>query len=136
MATDQAALSLVTAFHEAVNGADEARLLALVTADVEVGGPRGSGSGATPLTDWMTRTGIRLTPGRLFARGSVVVAEEVAAWKDAQTGATSPSQAIASVFRIRDGRIAGVVRYDGLADALRAAGLETKDEVHPGPHAQ
>jgi hypothetical protein len=133
MATDQAALVLVAAFHEAVNGPDEARLLRLVTPDVEVGGPRGSGSGASLLADWMTRTGIWLTPGRLFARGTIVVAEQAATWTDAQTGAASPSRDIASVFRLRDGRIAGVVRYDSLGDALQAAELGEGDEVRPGP---
>jgi hypothetical protein len=135
MTVDQTALALVSAFHEAVNAPDVDRLRRLVTPDVEVGGPRGTGRGVDLMADWMARAGVRLTPRRVVARGPVVVVEQDAAWVDAATGAPSSSQTVATVFVIREARIASVVRYGSLEDALRATGLGQEDEVDevPGP---
>jgi ketosteroid isomerase-like protein len=135
MTVDQTALGLVSTFHEAVNAPDVARLLQLVTPDVEVGGPRGSGRGADLMAEWTARAGVRLTPRRMLARGSVVVVEQEAAWYDAETGAPASSQTVATVFVVRDGRIASVVRHGSLEDALRASGLGPEDEMDevPGP---
>jgi hypothetical protein len=130
-----AALDLVADFHQAVNAADSARLLALVTPDVEVGGPRGGGSGAALVADWVARAGITLIPGRVFARRDVLdvlVVEQDASWKDAATGAAGPAQPLATVLRLRRGRIAAILRYPSLAEALAAAGLGESDLVPPG----
>ncbi len=120
-------LDLVAAFHEAVNAADAARVLTLVTEDVEVGGPRGSGHGAAMVTDWLARAGIRLTPKRVFGRDATFAVEQDASWKDAAGGAYGPAQTIGTVLRLRDGRIDAVLRYDTLSAALAAAGLSEDD---------
>ena len=124
-------LELVAAFHAAVNAADTARLLTLVTPDVEVGGPRGSDRGAAVVAGWLARAGITLTPKRVFARDANLVVEQDASWKDAAGGAPGPAQPVASVLRLRDGRIAAIVRYGDLPEALAAAGL-TPEDVVPG----
>jgi ketosteroid isomerase-like protein len=133
MSVDQTALGLVSAFHQAVNAPDVARLHQLVTPDVEVGGPRGSGRGADLMAEWIARAGVRLTPRRVLARGPVVVVEQEATWKEAtwngaETGAPASSQTVATVFVVRDGRISSVVRHGSLEDALRASGLGPEDE--------
>jgi ketosteroid isomerase-like protein len=124
-------LDLVAAFHGAVNAADATRLLTLVTPDVEVGGPRGSGSGAAMVADWLARAGISLTPKRVFARDATLVVEQDATWKDGAGGAPGPAQTVASVLRLRDGRIAAILRYGDLTEALAAAGL-SPDDLVPG----
>jgi hypothetical protein len=44
-------------------------------------------------------------------------------------GETSGRQTVASVFVVRDGLVVSVARYPGLADALRAAGIDGSHEV-------
>lgn len=123
------AVRVVSAWHDALNRADIDRLTALSTDDVEVGGPRGSGSGSDLLREWVGRAGLGLDIRRVFCRGAAVVVEEDAEWRAADTGAVTGSQTAASVFRVRDGRVASVIRHPGLADALNAAGLGEADEV-------
>ena len=58
------------AWHAALNAGDTDRLVSLSTADVEVGGPRGTGRGADLLRDWVARAHIHLEPERWQARGT------------------------------------------------------------------
>jgi ketosteroid isomerase-like protein len=111
---------LVVAWHEAVNRADLDRVVALSTEDVVVGGPRGGGSGHDVLREWVTRAGIHLEPGTVHGDGPVVVVEQTAWWQGVGAdGAAEPAE-LASVFEVRDGRVARVVRYPSLADARAA----------------
>lgn len=48
-------------------------------------------------------------------------------WRGAEGSAE-----VATRFRLADGLVAELERYDGLADALRAAGLTTADVGKPG----
>ncbi len=114
---DSTPAAIVLAWHEALNSGDVDRLVALSAADVEVGGPRGSGRGAQLVRDWFGRAGIRLTPLRVVARGQTLVVEQDARWS-----ADEPSHRVASVFRVRDGKVASVVRYPDMEAALSAAG--------------
>jgi ketosteroid isomerase-like protein len=110
----------VIAWHQALNAGDVERLLALSAKDVEVGGPRGSGRGAQLLREWFGRAGIRLDPVSIVTRGdSVVVVEQDARWS-----ADDQVHRLASVFRVRGGTIASVIRYPDLATARAAAGLD------------
>ena len=77
---------LVDAFHTALNAGNVNALLCLLDDDVEVGGPRGSGRGASLVKEWVDRANIRLWPRRRFHSGDVVVAEEDAEWQSAGTG--------------------------------------------------
>jgi hypothetical protein len=79
-------LSVVTAWHEALNAGEAERLAGLSHPDVEVGGPRGTGRGALLLRDWVLWTGIRLVPTRVFHRDETVVVEQEAEWTAAGTG--------------------------------------------------
>ena len=111
------AAETVLAWHEALNSGDVDRLLALSDANVEVGGPRGSGRGAQLLREWFGRAGIQLTPVRVVARAQSVIVEQDARWS-----VDEQSHRVASAFRVSDGRIASVIRYPDLETALRAAG--------------
>jgi ketosteroid isomerase-like protein len=119
---------IVKAWHEALNG-DPDRLVELSHPDVEVGGPRGSGHGTRLLREWVDRANISLEPRRFFHRAETVVVEEEAEWRSAETGEATGSQTAGSVFVVRDGRVARVMRYDDLAGALRAANIDGSHEV-------
>jgi ketosteroid isomerase-like protein len=119
---------IVKDWHEALNG-DPDRLVELSHPDVEVGGPRGSGHGTRLLREWVDRANISLEPRRFFHRAETVVVEEEAEWRSAETGEATGSQTAGSVFVVRDGRVARVMRYDDLAGALRAANIDGSHEV-------
>jgi ketosteroid isomerase-like protein len=126
------AVVLVAEWHEALNAGDAERLVALVSDEVEVGGPRGSGHGIELLRDWVGRAGIHLEPLRTFHRGDTVVVEQRATWLSPETGQPGEPLVVASIFTIRDGRIHAVMRYDDLETALELSGLNMADEVEEG----
>jgi len=129
MATD--AVSTVHAWHEALNRGDVEELIALSSDEIEVGGPRGRGTGpgARLLRDWFERAGIRLELYQTFHRDSTVVVEQGASWRGPEPGTTTEPQTVASVFIVKDGRVASVLRYADLAAALEASGLTYSDKV-------
>jgi ketosteroid isomerase-like protein len=127
-------VTVVIAWHEALNAGDVERLVGLSSEVVEVVGPRGSGYGTPLLREWVARAGIRLEVQRVFQRGDTVVAEEQAEWRSSDRGEVTDSQLLASVFRVRDGRIAYIARYPSLAEALEQAGLSEGDERRPPLH--
>jgi ketosteroid isomerase-like protein len=120
---------VVLAWHEALNAGDVERVVALSQPDVEVGGPRGTSRGAQALLDWVGRAGVRLWPGRVFGRGDMVVVEERAEWRSPDTGQVTGAQEVASVFRVRAGRVASITRHASLDEALQAAGLSPADQA-------
>jgi ketosteroid isomerase-like protein len=119
---------VVGTWHEALNVGDVERLLELSNPDVEVGGPRGAGCGTQLLREWVSRANIRLEPRRFFHRAGTVVAEEDAEWRDDDTGEMTGNQTVGIVFTVRDGRVASVLRYPCLSEALSAANLD--DRAH------
>jgi ketosteroid isomerase-like protein len=119
---------IVKDWHEALNSGDPDRLVELSHPDVEVGGPRGSGHGTRLLREWVDRANIRLEPRRFFHRAETVVVEEEAEWRSAETGVVAGSQNVGSVFEVRDGRVARVMRYEDLAGALQAANIDGSHE--------
>jgi ketosteroid isomerase-like protein len=125
------AIETVLAWHAALNLADVDWLLSLSTDDVEVGGPRGSGHSSELLRQWVARAKMHLKARRVFASGEVVVVDQAARWRG-DDGQLIDPQDVASVFRVRDGRVSSVIRYPDLATALQAAGLEVSQEQLPG----
>jgi ketosteroid isomerase-like protein len=110
-------LEVVHAWHAALNAGDVERLVELSTEDVEVGGPRGVGRGSQLLREWFDRAGVTIEPLQVIEDGALVVVEQRATWQ----AASDEPQVVASVFVVRDGRVASVVRYPSLADALKAS---------------
>jgi ketosteroid isomerase-like protein len=120
---------IVKDWHEALNSGDPDRLVELSHPDVEVGGPRGSGHGTQLLREWVDRANIRLEPRRFFHRAETVVVEEEAEWRSAETGVVAGSHNVGSVFEVRDGRVARVMRYEVFAGALQAANIDGSHEL-------
>jgi ketosteroid isomerase-like protein len=118
-----AKVDTVQAWHAALNSGDTEGVLALSSADMEVGGPRGSGRGADLLRDWIGRAGVRLEPRRTFSGDHAVVVEQLAQWRT-ETGELTEPQVVASVFRVRDGKVESVIRHADLASALESAGVD------------
>ena len=124
---------VVVAWHDALNVGDVERLLALSSQDVEVGGPRGTGRGHDLLRDWVVRARVRMEPDRLFHRAGTVVVQQRARWELPGADPSVPPDLVASVFRVREVLVTGVVRYPDLPAALAAAGLDETDEEPPSP---
>lgn len=124
-------LSIVESWQEAANAQDAARMQELSAPDIEVAGPRGSGFGRQLLTEWLERAGLTLTTSRAFVQGDVVVLEQRGVWHHPKTGATTGDKVLASAFRVNlVGQVAWFARFDQLGEALAAAGLDARDEVH------
>jgi ketosteroid isomerase-like protein len=64
----------------------------------------------------------------MFHHADTVVVEQWAEWRSTDTGRVIDSQAVGSVFVVRDGRVTRVVRYPNLADALDATDLDESHE--------
>ena len=125
-------LRAVAEWHEALNAGNVDRLVELSHPDIEMGGPRGTVYGTQVLREWVDRAGIRLVPWRVFHASDTVVVEQEASWASAETGETTPVQTVASVFVVREGRVASVVRHDSLAGALISAGLDESNAIEDG----
>ena len=125
-------VEVVSAWHEALNSKDTELLVELSDPDVEVGGPRGSGRGVRLLREWVDRANIRLKPLRIYHRADTVIVEQGAQWRSADAGEAPGSQTVASIFVVQDGRVAGVLRYPSLADALGSANLDESHKTTTG----
>ena len=121
-------IQTVIAWHEALNSDDVERLIALSHPNVEVGGPRGTARGAQVLREWVDRANINLEPGRILHEADTVVVEQEAEWVSAEPGSR---QRVASVFLVHDGLVTSVVRYPGLAEAIRAVDFDETREIRP-----
>lgn len=126
---DSPEIGTVIAWHDALNGGDVERLVALSHPGIEIGGPRGTASGAGVLREWVDRADIRLEPGRTFGEAGKVIVEQGAEWQSVDPGNV---RTVASVFLVSDGLVTSVVRYPDLASALRAANLDGSHEKRPG----
>ena len=121
-------VAIVQAWQEAANAQDSEHLLALSDPTIEIAGPRGSGFGHQLLQDWIARAGLTLKTIRVFAQADTVVVEQQGAWRALDTGEVTGEKTLASVFQVDKQRVVKFARYDSLAAALEAAGLdETKE---------
>jgi ketosteroid isomerase-like protein len=120
---------VVLAWHDALERADHEAVLGLSDPEVEIVGPRGSGHGHALLRRWLENARVRLEPRRLFARGDLMVVEQHGTWRDPGTGEPIGEAEVASVFRVREGRVALYARFDDLAAALAHAGLANTDAL-------
>lgn len=126
-------IDMIQRWHDAVNAGDVETALALLSTNVEIGGPRGSGRGADRVRDWVGRAGIRLEPAQYYHRGDATVVEQVARWNDTATGQPGEPQTVYTAFQVRDGRISRILRFDSLDDALQASGLSADDRDATDP---
>ena len=81
------------------------------------------------LREWVDRANIRLKPRRVFHHADTVVVEQWAEWRSADTGQVTGGQSVSCVFVVRDDRVARIMRYPDLADALSVTGLDESHET-------
>jgi len=122
---------LIVAWHDAVRDRDVDAVTALVHADVEIGGPKGSGHGVDLMTEWVQNSGIGLEIESIQHRGPTFVVGQAATWPDpdAENGRTAPIPVV-SVFVVSGARIAKVLRFDDLDAAYDAAGFRATGDQH------
>jgi hypothetical protein len=123
------AREIVEAWHSALNQGDVETMMALVDANVVVGGPRGTTQGAAVVREWFGRANVRLIPLAYFSREQTVVVEEEGEWLDPASRQVSGRQRVATHFVVKDGLITSIIRHDQIEDALSAAGLTTADKA-------
>lgn len=123
------ALTIVQAWHSALNAGEVDQMMRRIHPQVEIGGPRGVASGADIVREWFGRANVRLLPQRWFARDDRVVVEEMGEWLSPETGEVIGSQLVASIFSVDGGQITRIVRHDTLTEALADADLTVTDEV-------
>jgi ketosteroid isomerase-like protein len=97
-------------------------MVGLCSEDVDLGGPEGSGSGHALLREWFERSGLTLDLGAFLQRGEVVVVSQEAQWSSG-AGGSAEIETVASVFRVRGGRIVSIHRFDDIDQALVAGGI-------------
>lgn len=122
-------IRIVRTFHDALNAKDAARVLALATEDIRVGGPRGTGEGKHLLEEWVSHASITMEPQCWFHMDGTVVVEQIARWHDPGTREETSSQRVATTFGIRDGRIASIARYGDIGEAVTSAGMDESNAV-------
>ena len=130
----QEAAEIVRTWEETVNTAEVERLLDLSHPEIELVGPRGSAFGRDMLRDWLARAGLSLETQRCFARGETVVNEQLGVWRDlttrdVMTGDIVSQAKLASHYRVKNGQVSYVARYDTLQEAFEQSGLSKADEV-------
>lgn len=121
-------LSVVDAWHRALNAGDVEGVVALTSPDVEIRGPRGSARGHEVLRQWTVGAGATLEPVRWFCgAGDDVVVEQAAKWPS--EGVRTDPLVVATSFTVQEGVISRVARHDDLALALADGAVAWHDEV-------
>jgi hypothetical protein len=105
--------------------------LALTAPDVTIIGPRGAARGHEVLRAWMGHAGATFDTRETFAADDAVVVAQHGVWRDGETGGIRGEADVATRFRVADGRVAEMERYDQLSAALQTAGLMEADR-RPG----
>jgi ketosteroid isomerase-like protein len=110
-----------------MNNGDAETVLALSDPDVAIHGPRGTSHGRAVLRAWLAHAGARFETRVLYAAHGAVVAAQHGVWRDTQSGAVVGEADVATRFRVADGQVVELQRYDDLAAALEDASLSAAD---------
>lgn len=117
----------VLAWLAAVNSRDNEAALALTAADVAIVGPRGTGRGREVLREWLNHAGATFETRAVFARDGAVVVAQHGVWRAAGSDTVTGSAVVATRFRVANGRVCEIQRYDEIDLALAEAGLSQAD---------
>jgi limonene-1,2-epoxide hydrolase len=122
-------VKIIEAWQNAANRHDIKRLLELSDPTIEIVGPRGTARGHQILQEWVSRAGLRLETFRTFAKDGIVVMAQHGTWLSEATKGEESKVDVATVFRVADGKVVYLARYDSLEEALLKAKLSLDDEV-------
>jgi ketosteroid isomerase-like protein len=79
------------------------------------------------LRAWVGHAGATFQTRETFAAGDSVVVAQHGVWRDVETEEIRGEADVATRFRVADGRVAEMERYDDVHAALQAAGLTEAD---------
>lgn len=116
---------IVLTFHEHFNAGERARVLAMATDDIAVGGMQGKRF----LEEWVGRATTTMTPRRWFQQGGTVVVEELVEWRSRTSGEVTDQVVWGIAFTIENGRITAMSRHGDIGEAVNKAGLDASHEV-------
>ncbi len=106
-------VAVLLRWHDAVNTGNIEAAVRECTPDVAVRGPRGVGHGHQLVRDWLTRSGIRLTPlEEMVERDGRYVVRERARWTTVEA---DPVETYC-VFVLTGGKVSSIARYDDQAE--------------------
>jgi hypothetical protein len=125
-------VKFVEAWQDASNRQDVKRLLELSDPNIEIVGPRGVARGHQILSEWINRAGLTLETFRTFAKDGVVIMVQHGTWRSAKTHNEESKADVATVFRVADGKVIYLARYDTLEEAVSKTNLTINDEVETG----
>ncbi len=128
-AQNQTPINVVRAWEQAVNELAIDRVLELSHPEIEIVGPRGIARGRDVLKDWLSRAGLTLETRRSFTRDEAVVNDQHGVWRDVESGGVVGEAAVASHYKVENGQVTYVARYEVLDKALGDASLSVEDEV-------
>jgi hypothetical protein len=128
-AQNQTPINVVRAWEQAVNKLAIDRVLELSHPEIEIVGPRGIARGRDVLKDWLSRAGLTLETRRSFTRDEAVVNDQQGVWRDVESGGVVGEAAVASHYKVENGQVTYVARYEALDKALGEASLSVEDEV-------
>ena len=117
-------IATVLAWHDALNAADMATLVALSSDDIEIGDAHGAAQGHEALRRWAASREGTAELGRTYVHDGVVVVEQKVTTPD------GTAKNAASAFRVVHDRVTSVFRHDDLASALAATELTEADFVN------
>lgn len=108
----------INEWHASVNSGDVKRSAAAVGDPIVVLGPKGAGPiTAQQFTEWVERSGIRLTPRSWHPISErLMVVEEDATWPESQSATR-----VATVFRVVGAKVTAALRLPDLRSALDLA---------------
>lgn len=121
-------VAVAQAWQDAVNAQDKDKLLELSHPQIAIIGPRGIARGHEVLRVWLERAGLQLETKQVFAGEQRVVFVQHGVWRSPETGELQGEAEVASSFRIENGQVTELARYDTLTEALARAGLSEADE--------
>ncbi|WP_322858528.1 nuclear transport factor 2 family protein [Mycobacterium europaeum] len=119
-------IATVLAWHDALNAADSATLVALSSDDIEIGDAHGAAQGHEALLRWAASRHGTAEVGRMYVHDGVVVVEQKVSAPD-NPGAVTTA---ASAFRVVHDHVTSVFRHEDLASALAATELTESDLVN------
>lgn len=115
---------VVQQFHDHLNAGRTDDVLALLTEDVAIGGPRGDARGKRVVHDWIARARITMEPRRWIVQDDHVIVEQQATWQSDDGLSTQP---VATLFTFTGDLISGIFRYRDQAEALASLNVDANE---------
>jgi hypothetical protein len=117
-------INLVKKWHDNLNSGNHDQLIPLVTSNVKIGGPRGTGEGISLFLDWIERANIRLEALRFFDKDDKIIVEEAAKWLSKEDDNIIGESLVYSVFTFENNQISSIIRYDDKTEVTQKFDLE------------